>query len=154
MWSSWVKTNDTTQVMHIAKLKDGPKRAMKLSQMILERVLKMVWWRGRKWTHVKRFWSWNVFLLSKYIDLTLGAFLFPSSFFNTFSLSFFNGPSLWGIGDFDNKWGEKHSSKISFQMKWNGMAKPWLWKWESCGYIGGGRIFRNGVMHTNTMGWG
>jgi hypothetical protein len=42
MWSSWVKTNDTTQVMHIANLKDGPKRAMKLSQMILERVLKMV----------------------------------------------------------------------------------------------------------------
>jgi hypothetical protein len=35
-------TNDTTQVMHIAKLKDGPNRAMKLSQTILERVLKMV----------------------------------------------------------------------------------------------------------------
>jgi hypothetical protein len=42
MWSSWVKTNDTTQVMHIAKLNDGPKRAMKLSQTILERVLEMV----------------------------------------------------------------------------------------------------------------
>jgi hypothetical protein len=27
---------------HIAKLKDGPKRPMKLSQTILERVLKMV----------------------------------------------------------------------------------------------------------------
>jgi hypothetical protein len=36
MWSSWVKTNDTTQAMQIAKLKDGLKRAMKLSQMILE----------------------------------------------------------------------------------------------------------------------
>jgi hypothetical protein len=42
MWSSWVKTKDATQVMHIAKLNDGPKGAMKLSQMILERVLKMV----------------------------------------------------------------------------------------------------------------
>jgi hypothetical protein len=42
MWSSWVKAKDTIQVMHIAKLNDGPKRAMKLSQMILERVLKMV----------------------------------------------------------------------------------------------------------------
>jgi hypothetical protein len=42
MWSSWVKAKDITQVMHIAKLKDGPKRAMQLSQMILERVLKMV----------------------------------------------------------------------------------------------------------------
>jgi hypothetical protein len=42
MWSSWVKTKDTTQVMHIAILNDGSKRDMKLSQMILERVLKMV----------------------------------------------------------------------------------------------------------------
>jgi hypothetical protein len=42
MWSSWVKIKDTTQVRHIAKLKDGSKRAMKLSQMILERVFKMV----------------------------------------------------------------------------------------------------------------
>jgi hypothetical protein len=41
MWSSLVKTKDTTQIIHIAKLKDGPKRAMKPSQMILERVLKM-----------------------------------------------------------------------------------------------------------------
>jgi hypothetical protein len=42
MWSSWVKTRDTTQVMYIAKLKVVPKRAMKLSQTILESVLKMV----------------------------------------------------------------------------------------------------------------
>jgi hypothetical protein len=47
-------------------VKGWSKRAMKPSQTILERVLKMVWWRGRKWAHVKRFWSWNVFLLSKY----------------------------------------------------------------------------------------
>jgi hypothetical protein len=50
-----------------------------------------------------------------------------------------------------NKRGEKHSSKISFQMKWNGMAKPWLWKWGSCRYINGGRIFWNGVMHANII---
>jgi hypothetical protein len=42
MWSSWIKIKDTTQVMYIAKLKDGSKRAMKFSQMILERVFKMV----------------------------------------------------------------------------------------------------------------
>jgi hypothetical protein len=42
MWSSWVKTKDTTQVMYIAKLKDGPKRGVKFSQMILERVFEMV----------------------------------------------------------------------------------------------------------------
>jgi hypothetical protein len=42
MWSSWVKTKDTTQVIYIAKLKDGPKRTAKFSQMILERVFEMV----------------------------------------------------------------------------------------------------------------
>jgi hypothetical protein len=29
MWSSWVKEKGTTQVMYIAKLKDGPKRVKK-----------------------------------------------------------------------------------------------------------------------------
>jgi hypothetical protein len=60
---------------------------------------------------------------------TLVAFLFSSSFSILFLyLFFFNASSLWGLGDFDDKRGGKHSSKISFQMKWNGMAKPWLWK--------------------------
>jgi hypothetical protein len=85
MWSSWVKTKDTTQVMYIAKLKNGPKRAAKFSQMILERVFEMVWWRGRKWNHIKKsFWGWSVFLLSKYwlpllFEETLGAFFYASS---------------------------------------------------------------------------
>jgi hypothetical protein len=39
MWSSWVKTKGTIQVMYIAKLKDGPKRAKKTFSMILERFL-------------------------------------------------------------------------------------------------------------------
>jgi hypothetical protein len=42
MWSSWVKTKDTAQVMYIAKLKYGKKRATKVSQIILERVFEMV----------------------------------------------------------------------------------------------------------------
>jgi hypothetical protein len=42
MWSSWVKRKDTTQVMYIAKLKDGPKRVKKTFLIILERVLEMV----------------------------------------------------------------------------------------------------------------
>jgi hypothetical protein len=42
MWRSWVKKNGTTQVMYIAKLKDGPKRVKKTFSMILERVFKMV----------------------------------------------------------------------------------------------------------------
>jgi hypothetical protein len=42
MWSSWVKEKGTTQVMYIAKLKNGPKRGNKIFSMILERVFKMV----------------------------------------------------------------------------------------------------------------
>jgi hypothetical protein len=42
MWSSWVKRKGTTQVMYIAKLKDGPKRVKKTVSMILERVFEMV----------------------------------------------------------------------------------------------------------------
>jgi hypothetical protein len=58
----------------------------------------------------------------------LFSFLFFQYFFSLslsilFSLSLHCSISLrtW---DFDDKRGEKHSSKISFQMKWNGMAKP------------------------------
>jgi hypothetical protein len=95
MWSSWAREKNTTQVMYIAKLKDDPKRVKKTLSMILERVFKIVWWRGRKWKHNKKdFWSWNVFLPSKYwlpllFEETLGAFLFSSSFF-----LFYNAPSL------------------------------------------------------------
>jgi hypothetical protein len=42
MWSSWVRRKGTTQVMYIAKLKDGPKRVKKNFSTILERVFEMV----------------------------------------------------------------------------------------------------------------
>jgi hypothetical protein len=42
MWSSWVKENGTTQVLYIAKLKDGPERVKKTFSLILERVFEMV----------------------------------------------------------------------------------------------------------------
>jgi hypothetical protein len=42
MWILWVERKGTTQVMYIAKLKDGPKRAKKNFSMILERVFEMV----------------------------------------------------------------------------------------------------------------
>jgi hypothetical protein len=41
-WSSSVRRKGTTQVMYIAKLKDGAKRVKKLFSMILERVFEMV----------------------------------------------------------------------------------------------------------------
>jgi hypothetical protein len=114
---------------------------------------------GKKMASYKKDFEVAMFFSTQTIDFpflfeeTLGAFLFLS-FFNTFSLSlFFNASSLWGHGDFDDERREKHSSKISFHIKWNG-TKPGLWKWGGCGYAGGGRIFRNGVMHTNIIGWG
>jgi hypothetical protein len=42
MWISWVKEKGTTQVMYIAKLRDGAKRVKKIFSMILERIFKMV----------------------------------------------------------------------------------------------------------------
>jgi hypothetical protein len=39
---SWVKEKGRTQVMYMAKLKDGPKRVKKIFSMILERGFKMV----------------------------------------------------------------------------------------------------------------
>jgi hypothetical protein len=42
LWSSWVRRNDITQVIYIAKLKDGPKIVKKIFSMILERVFEVV----------------------------------------------------------------------------------------------------------------
>jgi hypothetical protein len=42
MWSSWVRRKGTTQVMYVAKLKDGPKTVKKILSMLLERVFEMV----------------------------------------------------------------------------------------------------------------
>jgi hypothetical protein len=44
MWSSWVRRKGTTQVMYIAKLKNGPKRATKTFSMIWKRFFK--WYDG------------------------------------------------------------------------------------------------------------
>jgi hypothetical protein len=44
MWSSWVRRKGTTQVMYIAKLKDGAKRVMKTFSMIWKRFSK--WYDG------------------------------------------------------------------------------------------------------------
>jgi hypothetical protein len=44
MWSSWVRRKGTTQVMYIAKLKDGPKRVTKTFSMLWKWFLK--WYDG------------------------------------------------------------------------------------------------------------
>jgi hypothetical protein len=90
MWSSLVKTKDTTQVMYIDKWKDGLKRAAKFSQMILERVFEMVWWRIRKWAHTKRILKLQYFFPIKILTtpfILRDSCSFSFSFFS--SLSFF-----------------------------------------------------------------
>jgi hypothetical protein len=42
MWSLWVREKGTTQVMYIAKIKDGPKSVKKTFSMNLEWVFEMV----------------------------------------------------------------------------------------------------------------
>jgi hypothetical protein len=151
MWSSWVKRKGTTQIMYIAKLKDGWKRAKKTFSMILERVFEMVWSRGRTWNHIKRdIFEVEVFFSSQNIDFPFiwkdsWCFSFSSSFsffFSTIFLSLlFYALSLEDLGVFDDIWGEKSLlQKLSFQMEWHS---------HDCGYTGGGRIFQNGVMHAN-----
>jgi hypothetical protein len=102
MWSSLVETKDTTQVMHIAKLKDGRKRAMKLSQTILERVLKNGMMEGeimdsrKKILKLKCFSPLKILISQFYLQRLLEFFFFLPLFFQYFlSLSlFFNAPSL------------------------------------------------------------
>jgi hypothetical protein len=124
MWSLWVKKKGTTQVMYIAKPKDGPKRVKKTFLMMLERVFEMVWWRGRKCYHIKKdFWSWSVFLLSKYgllllFEETLGAFSSCSA--------------SWELGGFDDIGGENHFFKNFFSNGFNILAVDAYSRMELC----------------------
>jgi hypothetical protein len=129
-------------------------------------------------SYKKGFWSWSVLLLSKYwrpllFEEILGAFLslFLIPFLPLYlSLSLSLCSVSWGLGGFDDIRGEKSLlQKLRFKCNdmdwlcvnigggrifWNGvmhanMAKPWSWRWESCGYIDGGCIFRSGGMHAD-----
>jgi hypothetical protein len=141
----------------------------------LEKPFEMVWWRGRKWNHIKKF-EVEVFFSSQNIDFPFYlkrllelSFFFSILFIPLFSL-FFYAPSLEDLGGFDDIRGET-SLLQQLLFKWNGvdwlsvdigggcifrngvmhvnMAKPWSWRWGSCGYIGGGCMFWSGGMHAN-----
>jgi hypothetical protein len=98
------------------------KELRKLFSIILERVFEMVWWRGRKWNHIKK----DIFEGEKFfssLPLYLKRLLF---FFFLFSL-FFYAPSLEDLQIlmiFEEK---IISSKTSFQMAWHVMTWSWLW---------------------------
>jgi hypothetical protein len=120
MWISWVKTKDTTQVMYIAKIKDGPKRAAKFSQMIFGKSFWNGMMEGKKMGSYKKDFEVAMFFSSQNIDFP---FLFEETLWAFIFLSIFSyALSLWGLGDFEDIWGERQPSKIIF--KQHGMI--WL----------------------------
>jgi hypothetical protein len=84
-------------------------------------------------------------LTSPLFEETLGAFIFLPLFsvFQYFFSLFFYGPSLEDIGVSSYVRRKITSSKTLF--KWLDMECHG----HDCGYIGGGHIFHNGVMHAN-----
>jgi hypothetical protein len=106
MWSSWVKEKGTTEVLYIAKLRDGPKRVKKIFSMILERFLKWYDGGGENGITSKRVFDVEVFFSSQNIDFRiylkrlLELFIFMLRLLRT-----------WG---FDDIWGENHFFKNFF----------------------------------------
>jgi hypothetical protein len=95
MWSSWVRRMGTTQVMYIAKLKDGAESVTKTFSMVWKRFLK--WYDGGgEWNHIKRFFDVEVFSSSQNIDFPfyLNRFLELFSLSLSFQYFFFLFPSL------------------------------------------------------------
>jgi hypothetical protein len=133
MWSSWVKRKGTTQVMYIAMLKDGPNRVKKTFSIILERFLKRYDWGVENEITSKMIFEVEVFFFSQNIDFPFiwrdswSFFFFLFSFFFLFFFFcflffqyFFSFCSVsWGLGGFDDIWGENHFFKNFFS---NGMV--------------------------------
>jgi hypothetical protein len=68
MWSSWVKKKGTTQVMYIAKLKDGPKRVKKFLNDFGKGFFKWYDRGGENRITSKRVFEVEVFCSSQNID--------------------------------------------------------------------------------------
>jgi hypothetical protein len=85
------------------------KRVKKTFSMILERVFEMVWWRGRKWHHIKK-------------ELA-SPFIWRDSWSFSFSLVYMCSVS-WELGGFDDIWFKNHFFKNFFSngLTWNGMV--------------------------------
>jgi hypothetical protein len=111
--------------MCIAELKDYPKKRVKKTfLMILERVFEMVWWRGRKWNHIKKdFWSWSVFP-SQTIDFPFYLKRLLELFFVFFVYVLHLFRIGGGGGEGDDLWGEYHFFKNFFSngLTWNDMV--------------------------------
>jgi hypothetical protein len=118
MWSSWVRRKGTTQVMYIAKIKDGLKRVKKIFSIVLERVFKWYDGGGENRSTSKRILKLKCLsplkmLTSPLFEETFRAFLF----FLFLSLSLFfsaTSPKNLGVSMIFEK--KITSSKTSFQM--------------------------------------
>jgi hypothetical protein len=121
IWSSWVSRKGTTQVMYIAKLKDGPKRVKK---NFLNDFGKGFWngmMEGEKMrSHRKGFLKLK--RLSELFSSQNVNFPFIWRDFQSFSFfSFFISVS-WGLRGFDDIWGENHFIKNLFSIGFNILA--------------------------------
>jgi hypothetical protein len=68
MYSSWIKEKGTTQVMYIAKLRDGLKELRKFSQWLWKEFLKCYDGGGENRITSKRVFKVEVFFSSQNID--------------------------------------------------------------------------------------
>jgi hypothetical protein len=143
------------------------KELRKLSQWFWKGFLKCYDGGGENGITSKRIFDVEAFFSSQninfpfYLKRLLELFFFPSLFF--FMLHLLRTRGFWWylrrkslLQKLLFKWLQYTGGGCIF---WNGvmhanMAKPWLCRWESCGYISGGHIFRSGGLHANIFGWG
>jgi hypothetical protein len=159
------------------------KELRKLSQWFWKGLLKLYDEGRENGITSKKIFKVEVFFSSQNIDFPFiwrdsWSFSFSSSFFLFLPFSFFFLLRLlrtWGFW-----WCLRRKSllqKLLFKwldMEWHGhdcgyigggcifqngvmhtnIVKPWLWRSGSCGYIGGGHIFQSEGMHANISGWG
>jgi hypothetical protein len=159
------------------------KELRKLSQWFWKGLLKLYDEGRENGITSKKIFKVEVFFSSQNIDFPFiwrdsWSFSFSSSFFLFLPFSFFFLLRLlrtWGFW-----WYLRRKSllqKLLFKwldMEWHGhgcgyigggrifqnevmhtnIAKPWLWRSGSCGCIGGGHIFQSEGMHANISGWG
>jgi hypothetical protein len=133
--------------MYIAKLKDGPKRVTKTLNDFGKGFWNGMMEGGGDGITSKRIFEVEVFFSSQNIDFPFYLRRLLELFF-TFFFFFFSSFLLcsvsWGLGGFS--WYLRRKSLLQKTLfKWHDMK----WHGHDYGYTDGGRIFRNGVMHTN-----
>jgi hypothetical protein len=111
MWSSWVKRKGTTQIMYIAKIKDGSKRVKKTFSIIWNGFLKCYDGGGENRITSKKIFEVKVFFSSQNIDFPF----YLKELLELFSPSFFYMLHLLRTRGVLMIFEEKNtSSKISF----------------------------------------